>query len=110
MLPFAPAKPLPPRVYVNCEIDVLKMFHELYAIDLGSATWIAKHKTDEYEKMTTYVKKNIDTPRGPRPANTPVPGNMIIPSIEVISIHLRITTRKNASETDHLSIVRMELT
>lgn len=50
MLPFAPAKPLPPRVYVNCEIDVLKVFHESYAIKLGSVIWIAKHETEEYEK------------------------------------------------------------
>ena len=29
---------------------------------------------------TTVVKKNIDTPMGPRPAKTPVAGKMIIPS------------------------------
>lgn len=62
------------------------------------------------KKMMTYVKKNIDTPRGPRPANTPVPGNMIIPSIEAISIYLRITTWKDASETGHLSVVGVKLT
>lgn len=32
-------------------------------------------------RTMTYDKKNIDTPRGPRPAKTPVPGKIIIPSV-----------------------------
>lgn len=48
MLPFAPAKPEPPKVYTSC--------------------------------ATTADTKNIETPMGPRSANTPVAGKMIMPS------------------------------
>jgi hypothetical protein len=67
MLPFAPANPLPPRVYTSCEMTAL-----------------LDHRPSVFAWRTiaenTHETKNNDTPIPPKSENTPAAGKMIIPS------------------------------
>jgi len=90
MLPFAPAKPLP-IVKTHCAINVLvkpSSIHELNSVSTDRIGSIRSHRKwtevgklrGKEGKLVTHERKNMDTPIGPRSANTPVLGNMIIPS------------------------------
>lgn len=85
MLPFAPAKPLPPNVYTSCAMNALKTDDELKC---------------RWHERETYDTKNMDTPIPPRPAKTPAAGKIIMPS--GIGVEVSAGGAKNLDETHRI--------